>query len=388
MDFNKTISIVGGAGHVGLPLGLAFASKNFYINLIDINTKNLKQIEKGEMPFYEIGAKKILKNCLKKKKLSFSSNLESIKDSKYIIICIGTPINQNLKPQTKKFFTFFKNLSKFVNKKQIIVIRSSVYPGVVDKIFKQYVGINNNISYCPERIVQSKALIELKKLPQIISAKNFKSLNESKKIFSKICKKVLVAEVKEAEMCKLFSNANRYINFSIANQFYSICKKHNMNYSKVREIMMNGYERNFNLLKAGFTAGPCLLKDTMQLNSFFKNNFKIGHSAMQVNEGMINIVIDEIKKIKNYKNKKYGILGIAFKAETDDIRDSLALKLYRKLKKMKLKIHFSDEYYKDKFNIKKITLIKKSNVLIIGAPHRAYKKLKIPKNKYLIDIWD
>ncbi len=388
MDTNKSISIIGGAGHVGLPLGLAFASKNFNVNLIDINTKSLSLIKTGKMPFYEVGAKKVLKNCLKKKKLSFSKNIKTIEKSKFIIICIGTPINQNLKPQTKKFFSFFKNLSKFVNKKQIIVIRSSVYPGVVDKIFKQYKEINQNISYCPERIVQSKALVELKKLPQIVSAKNIKSLLESKKLFSKICKKILIAEVKEAEMCKLFSNANRYINFSIANQFYSICKKHNMNYSKVREIMMHGYERNFNLLKAGFTAGPCLLKDTMQLNSFFKNNFKIGHSAMQVNEGMINIVIDEIKKIKNYNKKKYGILGIAFKAETDDTRDSLSLKLYSKLKKMKLKINFSDEYYKDKMNLNKNELVKKSNVLIIGAPHKAYSRLKIPKNKILIDIWD
>ncbi len=388
MDINKSISIIGGAGHVGLPLGLAFASKNFNVNLIDLNTENLNLIKTGKMPFYEMGAKKILKSCLIKKKLSFSKNIKTIKSSKFIIICIGTPINQSLKPQTKKFFNFFKKLSKFVNKKQIIIIRSSVYPGIVDKIFKQYKKINQNISYCPERIVQSKALIELKKLPQIVSAKNTKSLVESKKLFSIISKKILIAEVREAEMCKLFSNANRYINFSIANQFYSICKKHNMNYSKVREIMMHGYERNFNLLKAGFTAGPCLLKDTMQLNSFFKNNFKIGHSAMQVNEGMIDIVIDEIKKIKNYKQKKYGILGITFKAETDDTRDSLSLKLFNKLKKMKLRVNFSDEYFKDKLSFNKYELVKKSNVLIIGAPHKAYTRLKIPKTKILIDIWD
>ena len=388
MNFNKSISVIGGAGHVGLPLGLAFASKNFRVNLIDLDTKNLKKIASGEMPFYEIGGKKTLKNFLRKKNLYFSSELKSVEKSKYIIICIGTPISQNLKPQTKKFFNFFKNLSKFISRRQIIIIRSSVYPGIIDKIFNQYKGINTNISYCPERIVQSKALVELKKLPQIVSAKNVKSLRESKKLFSKICKQILVSEVKEAEMCKLFSNANRYINFSIANQFFTICKQHNLNYSKVREIMMKGYERNFNLLKAGFTAGPCLLKDTMQLNSFFKNNFKIGHSAMQINEGMINVVLDEIKEMKNYKNKKYGILGVAFKAETDDIRDSLAIKLYNKMKKMKLKINFSDEYYKNKSNIKKNELIKKSDVLIIGAPHKSYKNLKIPKNKVLIDIWD
>jgi len=388
MKFNNTISIIGGAGHVGFPLGLAFASKGLNVNLVDINIKNLDLIRSGKTPFYEVGAHKILKKCLKEKRLNFSLNLKSIKNSKYVIICIGTPINHKLKPLTKSFFNFFKKLKKVVNKNQIIIIRSSVYPGIVNKIFDQFKKVNSNIAYCPERIVQSKALIEIKKLPQIISGKNKKSLLESKKLFSKICKKVLLAEVREAEMCKLFSNANRYINFSIANQFYTICKKNNINYSKVRGIMMNGYERNFNLLKAGFTAGPCLLKDTMQLNSFFKDNFKIGHAAMNVNEGMINIVIDEIKKIRNFKKKKYGLLGITFKAETDDVRDSLALRLFEKLKKLKLNINFSDEYFKGMPNIEKNKLVKQSDILIIGAPHKVYKKIKFPKNKKLINIWD
>ena len=387
MSFNKSISIIGGAGHVGFPLGLAFANKNYNVSLIDRNSINLNKIKSGQMPFYETGGKKILLKCLKKKKLFFSNNLNSLKKSKYVIICIGTPINKNLKPNTKDFYNFFKRLKKFINKKHVIIIRSSVYPGIIEKIYSKFKKVNQNLCYCPERIVQSKALIELPKLPQIISAKNDYSLKETKKLFLKICKKILITNIKEAEMCKLFSNANRYINFSIANQFYSICKTYNINFNEVRNIMTNGYERNFNLLRAGFTAGPCLLKDTMQLNSFFKNNFKIGHAAMYINEGMIDLVIKDIKKLKNFKKKSYGLLGITFKAETDDIRDSLAIKLYKKLKKMKLKVNFSDHYYKGKDNLNKKKLIKLSDVIIIGAPHNVYKKINIPKKKFLINIW-
>ena len=189
---NNYISIIGGAGHVGFPLGLAFADKNQQVNLIDLNKNNLNKIKRGVMPFYEMGAKKILLKALKKNKIILSSDLSSIKKSKFIIICIGTPINKNLKPQTKEFFNFFSLLFKHVNKNQVIIIRSSVFPGVVNKIYNKFRKINKNISYCPERIVQSKALIELPNLPQIVSGTTKKSIKESSNLFKKICKKNLV----------------------------------------------------------------------------------------------------------------------------------------------------------------------------------------------------
>lgn len=381
------ISIIGGAGHVGFPLGLAFANKNFYVNLIDLNSRSLKLIKSGKPPFYELGAKKILSKCLADKKIFFSTDLASVKKSKFIIVCIGTPINKSLKPQTKQFFDFFSSLFKHVRKHQIIIIRSSVFPGIVEKISKKFGKINNNISYCPERIVQSKALFELPRLPQIVSGLTKKSVEESSKLFKKICKKILVSNIKEAELIKLFSNSNRYINFAIANQLYLICDKYNVDFKNVRNLMMLGYERNLNLPNSGFSAGPCLLKDTMQLSSFYKGNFSLGLASMRVNESMVDLVIKKIKKIRNFKKKTIGVLGITFKAETDDTRDSLPLNLIKKLKRNKLKVIYTDVYYKDKYCYDFKTLIKKSDIIILGAPHKKYKRVKLPKNKYLIDIW-
>ncbi len=381
------ISIIGGAGHVGFPLGLAFASKNLYVNLIDLNSHSLNLIKSGKPPFYELGAKKILSKCLADKKIFFSTDLATVKKSKFIIVCIGTPVNKRLKPQIKEFFDFFSSLFKYINKDQIIIIRSSVFPGIVDKISKKFGKINNNISYCPERIVQSKALVELPRLPQIVSGLTKKSVEESSKLFKKICKKILISNIKEAELIKLFSNSNRYINFAIANQLYLICEKYNVNFKNVRNLMRQGYERNINLPSAGFSAGPCLLKDTMQLGSFYKGNFALGLASMKVNESMVDLVIKKIKKIRNFKKKTIGILGVAFKAETDDTRDSLSLDLIKKLKKIKLKVIYTDEYYKDKYCYDLKSLLKKSDIIVLGAPHKKYKKINVPKNKNLIDIW-
>ena len=123
MNTEKMISIIGGAGHVGLPLGLAFANKNFNVNLIDLNIEYLKKIKSGQMPFYEAGGNKILLKCLKKNKILFSNNLKTINKSKFIIVCVGTPIDSNFKPQVTKFFHFFSSLMKYVKKNQIIIIR-------------------------------------------------------------------------------------------------------------------------------------------------------------------------------------------------------------------------------------------------------------------------
>ena len=388
MNIKKNISIIGGAGHVGFPLALAFANKNFNVNLIDLNTKNLNKIRNGEVPFYEIGAKNILKKSLQKNKIFFSKDLKSLKKSKYIIVCIGTPINSKLSPQTKKFFYFFSALLKNINKEQIIIIRSSVYPGIIEKISKKYKNINNNISYCPERIVQSKALVELPILPQIVSGTSNKAINESVKLFKKITKKIIISSIKEAELVKLYSNANRYINFAIANQLYLMCENQNVDFQNVKKIMQDGYERNINLPSAGFSAGPCLLKDTMQLRSFYKGNFELGYAAMKINEkGIVDLIINKIKNIKNYQKKNIGLMGVAFKAETDDIRDSLSIKILNKLKRMRLKVIFTDEYYsnRESYNLK--NFIKKSDVIILGAPHKKYKRIRLPINKKYIDIW-
>ena len=385
---NDHISIIGGAGHIGLPLALAFSQKNLKIHLIDKNKKNLNLIQNNIMPFLEIGAEKILNRGLKKKLFFFEDNLNFMLKSKFIIICIGTPINNHLKPNLNNFFKLIKKIRQKINKDQILIIRSSVYPGTIKKIQQILKYKNDNILYCPERIVQSKSLIELPKLPQIVATNNKNKIGETKKLFNKITSKIIETNILEAELIKLYSNANRYINFAIANQLFSICHKHNLNFKRIRNIMQDGYKRNLNLANAGFTSGPCLLKDTMQLNSFCNNLFELGTAAMKINEKIPNLIIDEIKRIKNYKKKTIGLLGLTFKGETDDVRDSLSIKLLNKLKKLKLRINQSDEYYKDHSNISKNQLIKRSEIIIIGAPHLAYKKLKISKSKYLIDIWN
>ena len=384
---NKNICIIGGAGHVGAPLGLGLSLKGYKVTLIDQNKKNIKSLNEKKMPFLEDGCEPILRKMVNKKKIFATSEFEYIRKSKFVIICIGTPINKKSKPEIKKFINLFYELKKYLQKNHIIIIRSSVSLGTCKKSYNIIKSKCKNLSYCPERIAQGKSIKELPKISQIISAYTKIAEIESGKLFKKICKKVIFTSIKEAELIKLFSNAYRYINFSISNQFYMICEKENLNFFKIRKLMKDNYSRNENLPNAGFAAGPCLPKDTLQLSARYNHNFKLFKNAYKINDGLPNFIVEKISKIKNFKKKSIGVLGLAFKSGNDDIRDSLSLKLLKILKSKGIKTFQSDEYFKSQNNIDKKTLIKKSDIIIISTPHQQYKNLKIDKSKIIVDVW-
>jgi UDP-N-acetyl-D-mannosaminuronic acid dehydrogenase len=383
----KNILIVGGAGHIGLPLGLLLANKGQNVILYDKNKKTINKINSLKMPFMEEGGNKLL---LKNKKRIFATNRKLyVKKAEIIIICIGTPIKKNKKPDLVFFFKLFREIKNFLDPNQLIIIRSSIFPGTCQKV-SNFLGKNfKNISYCPERVVQGKSVTELPKLPQIISGLSKKAIIESQLLFNLICHKTIVTSVTEAELIKLFSNAWRYINFSIANQFYMICENLGINFKSLRKNMITGYVRNKGIPLPGFAAGPCLYKDTEQLNSYFKEEFNLGKIAININESLPNFIYKKIKNKfrNNLRNKVIGILGIAFKANIDDVRDSLAIKLMKLLQQKGFKVIFSDYLVKMKNNISTKKLVSKSDIIIIGAPHKVYKNLKFKKDKYLVDTW-
>jgi UDP-N-acetyl-D-mannosaminuronic acid dehydrogenase len=384
------VVIIGGLGHVGLPLGLAFAEKGLKVCLYDTNKKNAELVENGIMPFIEYGADPILKKLVKKKDaLTVSSDIRSVSQAQYIIVAIGTPVDEYLNPNVRVFLEFFKELKKHLKENQTIIIRSTVYPRTCQQVMSILGGTKKGVqlAYCPERIAQGYAIKELKELPQIVAGVTQKAQNSAAKLFARIAPKIIKVKMEEAELVKLFTNAWRYIQFSITNQFYMIANDFNIDFNRIRQVMSDGYGRAYNLPSAGFAAGPCLLKDTMQLAAFNNNNFFLGHAAMMVNEGLPNYLVESLRHKHDITKRKIGILGMAFKADIDDTRDSLSFKLGKILRFHGAKVFYSDEYAKDPTFVSKEELVKECDIVIIGAPHSTYKKLKFPKRVELIDLW-
>jgi len=390
MKKNKTdICVIGGCGHVGLPLALCFADKDLKVSVYDIDEQSVKLVNDGVMPFLEVGCEKLLKNNIGKN-LHVSSNPNVISEAKFVIIVIGTPVDEFLNPDRMIFKEFIDEYYKYFTDNQTLILRSTVYPGTSDWLndYLQKKRKKINVSFCPERIAEGKAIEEIYNLPQIVSGYSSKVTKIVSQLFKKLTRDIILLNPTEAELAKLYTNSWRYIQFAIANQFYMLANGHGQDFYKIYDAMTFKYPRTQSFPKAGFAAGPCLFKDTMQISSFDNNKFFLGHSAMLINEGMPAFIAEELERRFDLKTKKVGILGMAFKAESDDPRSSLSYKLRKILNLSSKKLFCSDEYIKNENFVSKEELIDKSDIIILGVPHKNYAEIKLPKNKYIYDMWN
>ncbi|MFA5251642.1 MAG: nucleotide sugar dehydrogenase [Phycisphaerae bacterium] len=388
--FSYDVCVIGGLGHIGLPLGISFAKTGKKVILYDINKDSIDTVSKGKMPFSEVGAEKPLQETINKT-LFISSDRNVISQSHFVILTIGTPIDEHLNPQFTLFKKFFDEIISLLNDQQHIIIRSTVYPGTTEKIVEilRQNGKKTRVSFCPERIAEGKAIEEVRSLPQIIASFDDDSLREASELFLNLTTQTIPLKPIEAELAKLYTNVWRYLQFAISNQFYQIAVQNNLDFYKIFDAVTNNYPRTKGFAKAGFAAGPCLFKDTMQLAAFANNSFFLGHAAMLINEGLPNFIVQKLKEKHNLRTKVVGILGMAFKGDSDDGRESLSYKLKKVLTIEAAQVLCSDPHVKDDRFMPAETLIKKSDIIIIGATHSEYKKLKLDlASKTVVDMWN
>jgi UDP-N-acetyl-D-mannosaminuronic acid dehydrogenase len=229
-------------------------------------------------------------------------------------------------------------------------------------------------------------MTELFDLPQIVSARRDEAYARAAALFGLLTDRQVRMTPEEAELAKLFTNVWRYIKFATANQLYMIANDRGLDFERIRQGLMLDYPRAADMPAPGFAAGPCLLKDTMQLAAFNNNNFVLGHTAMTINEGMPLYLVDRLKRRFDLESMTVGILGMAFKGGSDDIRSSLAYKLKRVLTSTAASVRCTDPYVTaDESLIPLDELVDSCDLLIIGAPHREYADLATTKP--VVDIW-
>lgn len=386
--FKYQVCVIGGAGHVGLPLSIAFAETGHNVVIQDINGEALKPINAGKMPFLDRGAEPALQRVIHKT-LFVTTDIKVVEESEFVIVVIGTPVDEHLNPELRSLARLGETLGPHLRKGQVVVLRSTLYPGTTERfreILKKFVP-EIEVCFCPERIAQGKALEELHSLPQIVSGFEKNAIDKVSLLFRRLTSNIVPLTPLEAELTKLFTNSYRYIQFAIANQFYMIAGDYGVDFHKIYDAMTYEYPRLVDFPKPGFASGPCLFKDTMQLSAFTNNRFFLGHGAMLINEGLPNFLVDQVKKKISLKNKSVGILGMAFKANSDDKRESLSYKL-RKVLEMEVHNVFCSDYFINETEfISENELIEKSDLIFIGAPHAKYKELDF-KGKPVVDVWD
>jgi UDP-N-acetyl-D-mannosaminuronic acid dehydrogenase len=382
------IVIVGGAGHVGLPFGLVLANHGLEVTLYDLNGEALHQIASGKLPFIEQDAEELLRKVSRQGNLKISTEKSVISESDVIVLVLGTPVDEFLNPNPEKLVDDFVDLLPYLKDGQKIILRSTVFPGVT-KAIKEILNrelLKIHLAYCPERIREGFAIEEIQTLPQLIGATSTDSFEEVKAIFDEIGVETLFVSPEEAELAKLFTNVWRYLKFAIANQFWMISNDLGVDFSNIHRAMIWNYPRASDLPTPGFTAGPCLFKDTMQLSALLAQNFPLGSAAVMINEGLPSYLVKKLNEKYDLQSMTVGILGAAFKADVDDIRGSLSFKLRRLLKFSAKDVLMSDPYVRDSRLVSQDFLLSNSDVVVIATPHSIYRELEITPP--VIDIWN
>jgi UDP-N-acetyl-D-mannosaminuronic acid dehydrogenase len=387
--FEFDVCVVGGAGHVGFPLAVAFASRGLRVCIYDINTVSVDRINEGVAPFLEPGVQEPLEKALASGSLVASTRSDHVSRSEHVIVVVGTPVDQFLSPDPEAVPRVIGTLAELLRPGQLIVLRSTVFPGVTRRIERliDLEASGLDLAFCPERIAEGHAMTELFSLPQIVAARTPRAMTRAGALFAQLTESIVELEPEEAELAKLFTNSWRYIKFAAANQYFMIANDLGLDFARIRAAMMQEYPRAADLPGAGFAAGPCLFKDTMQLASVTGGSFALGHSAMLVNEGLPDYLVKRMEQHAELFEQTVGILGMAFKGDSDDRRSSLSYRLKRVLSFRSRRVLTTDPFVTDDPDLLPLEqVIAESDVLVLAAPHQAYRDLVI--DRPVVDVWN
>lgn len=377
------ISVVGGAGHIGLPLSCVLQNTGNPTTIVDINEDSIKKIKQYKLPFFEKGLQKHLEIALDSG-LNLTTSIESINSSEVIFVTLGTSSDKNI---SKKFAKTIDKIIENCKENSILILRSTVEKNICTEITKKPLFIKKKLklAYCPERIAEGQSVNEITSLPQIIGTLDRQPIIEVENIFKSIGVEIIYTDFSTSEFLKLFSNTYRYLHFSLVNEFYNIAQENNIDFNEVQKLATYKYPRLSNLPEHGFIGGPCLIKDTNTFKKSYSKKNSLINNFIETNETYVKNVLDKCSEI--FESQDLIFLGLTFKPESDDLRSSVSLKVYKSLLNLGFKIYPVDPYLKDsKIKLYKYDEVENlsSNVLI-STNHKVFQKINF-KNKKVIKI--
>jgi len=339
------------------------------------------------MPFSEEGADEPLRAAVADGTLTATTDPAIVGSAEVLVVVVGTPVDEHLNPDLGAVPAALDRCSGHLVDGQLIILRSTVHPTVTaltERMLRKR-GVQVDVAFCPERIAEGHAMTELFDLPQIVGARTERAGDRAEKFFRILTDEIVRLEPEEAELAKLFTNTWRYIKFATANQFWMMSNDYGLDFERIRRAIRQDYPRAADMPGAGFAAGPCLLKDTMQLAAFNQNNFILGHSAMLINEGLPLYVVSRLEERFDLPSLTVGVLGMGFKAGSDDPRESLSYKLRKILLLKAAETLCSDPYIADDRFTPLDEVLARADLLVIAAPHPEYRDLAT--DKPVADIW-
>ena len=391
-----------GLGYVGLPILLNLSKKIKTIGF-DINKKRILDLKNSIDTFNEFKKRDFVK-----KKIFFTNDVFKAKSANFFIVAVPTPISKSKYPDLSHLKKVSENISKILKKGDIIFFESTVYPGVTNNLCKTILekksklieGKDFFIGYSPERVNPGDKNHSLKKIDKILAYPHQFKIKNIVSLYKNLAKKIIFTKnIEEAETAKVIENIQRDVNIGLMNEIFIVCKKLNINFYNVLNLAATKW--NFIKYKPGLVGGHCLPVDPYYLSYISKvNKFdtKIILAGRSINNSMKKNIYTEINKLINkkiFKNKKILLCGLTYKENVADLRNSMQLEIFKKLKKNKKNIFgFDPILNKDiakKFNlISKDKDFKKFDIYIVLTNHSLIKKKlkKLNNNKFIFNIFN
>ena len=397
----KKICVLG-LGYIGLPTGAILASKGFKIIGVDINFKVVKRLNSKDIENSEPGLANLVKRVISSGNLKAQTIPE---EADVFIICVPTPLTD----EKKADLTYVKNATKsilpYLKKDNLVILESTVPPGTTQKIIKPIleesslkVGSELYLAYCPERVIPGNILKEIVNNDRIIGGITQESAELAKEIYQSFVQgKIYLTDATTAEMIKLTENSFRDVNIAFANELSRICDQLNLNVWEV--IKLANKHPRVNILNPGpGVGGHCIAVDPFFIIEKAPEKAKLIKTARSVNDSMPDYIVKKVETALNkikVENPLIACLGMTYKANVDDIRESPALKVIRKLRKKGYLVRVCDPYIKDfsefpLFSLKEVA--EGADCLVLLVDHKEFKELepdeflKEMRHKIIIDI--
>jgi UDP-N-acetyl-D-mannosaminuronic acid dehydrogenase len=335
---SSDVSIIG-LGRVGLPLALSFADRGLSVLGVDKDAERLESVRAGKMPFRETGTQELLERVVASGRLGLSNQASDAARSDAIILTTGTPAFAQIEIDISQIRGVIDDLLPVLRPGQTIVLRSTVAPGTTDfvagYIAKQRgftPGTDVFVAHAPERIAVDRFLAEIGTLPCIIGGVGEGSGERAARLFSVLGAPIMQTTPVQAELAKIWANIVRYTTFALPNLLMMDCERHGANVFDVIDLINEDYPRG-GIASPGFTAGTCLRKD-FAFSEERSNAPGMLLAVSRVNESVPLFLVEGIKRrLQSLNGRKIAVLGLAFKRDTDDERDSLSHKLVRLLER-------------------------------------------------------
>jgi len=389
----KKLCVIG-LGYIGLPTAALLASSGYYVSGVDTKDKVVKKVNQGKTHISEPNLNEVVRAAVLKGKLKAFTKIQP---SDIYMICVPTPFHQNNKiplPNIDYVLSATRSIAPFLKFGDLVILESTSPVGTTDKVKRELIRINSNINsihiaYCPERVLPGKILTEIIMNDRIVGGITPCSTKKVADFYRGFVKgKVYETDQKTAEMCKLTENSFRDLNIAFANELSMICEKQGIDIWNL--IYLANKHPRVNILQPSIgVGGHCIAVDPWFIISQDKKNSKLIHTARKINNYKTEWVISKIKKTlekKKYpkKNKKIKIacLGLTYKPDVDDLRESRALKIAKTLLKEGFNVSGVDPNVKTNVGLSMLNLseaIKWADVICILVKHQQFLNLKTKK---------